>query len=479
MKQIFRLIIDFFKGDTPTFPKPADALLQVSPSDYWTLKDSQEGTIILGAVGSGKTSGSGKTIAGKFLQAGMGGLVLTVKVDEAQFWIDLAKESGREGDLIVFSKDNPYRFNFMEYEQNRAGEGAGLTENLAKLFLTVMEIGGKKNSNSSDDFWKNTLKQLLCNTIDLMLLADIPINVSAMADIISTAPADAQDAASAEWTKNSFCGQALLKAEASIKNEADFEVTSKYWLIGYPNLAEKTRSIITTQFTALADAFLRGTLRDLFCRETNIRPEDCWLSGKIIILDLPVKDFDTIGQQAQVLFKYAFQKAVERRNTKTHPNPVFLWADEAQFFLHSYEPLFLSTARSSRVSTVYLTQNLPGLLNAAGGESARSEIETLLGNFQTKIFHANGDSKTNDFAANTIGKTDKAKISLNFKDKQGQGGGTSISEQTDFQVRPIDFTSLKKGGIENDLTVEAYLFQGGRRWNENGKNYLKIAFKQN
>ncbi|MES2387864.1 MAG: TraM recognition domain-containing protein [Bacteroidota bacterium] len=474
MKHIWRLLAELLWPQPKKALKPADALMQLSPDDYWTLRDSQEGTIIFGATGSGKTSGSGKTIARKFLQRGMGGLVLTVKVDETKFWTDLAKECGREKDVVVFGVGKPHRFNFMQYEQERAEEGAGLTQNLSKLFLTVMEMENKKGGKSQDDFWANTLKQLLNNTIDLLLLADLPISVSSMADIISTAPSNIHEANSPEWARNSFCGEALIRAEANMKNPFDYEVTSKYWLIGYPNLAEKTRSIITTQFTALADSFMRGTLRELFGTETNIRPEDTWLSNKIIVLSLPTKTFFDIGLKAQVLFKYAFQLAVERRDVTLHGSPVFQWADEAQFFLTSYEPLFLSTARSSRVSTVYLTQNLPGMLNAAGGESARNEIEAMLGNLQTKIFHANGDPKTNEFAANTVGKTDRFRFNMNWN-QQGQGGG-STSEQLDYQLRPIRFTELSKGGSEHPI-VSAYLFQGGRVWS-NKKNYLKVSFKQ-
>ena len=48
----------------------------------WTVRDAVEGVQIFGGIGSGKTSGSGRMIALKFLKAGFGGLVLTVKPDE-------------------------------------------------------------------------------------------------------------------------------------------------------------------------------------------------------------------------------------------------------------------------------------------------------------------------------------------------------------------------------------------------------------
>ena len=52
----------------------------------WTIRDSVEGVQIFGGIGSGKTSGSGRMIALKYLKAGYGGLVLTVKEEEKSDW---------------------------------------------------------------------------------------------------------------------------------------------------------------------------------------------------------------------------------------------------------------------------------------------------------------------------------------------------------------------------------------------------------
>lgn len=459
----------------------SEHLLKLSPyDDYWTLTDSFAGTSIFGATGSGKTSGSGAKITKSFLCKGFGGLVLCVKVDEAELWRKMTAECGRQDDVVVFSAKSNYRFNFMEYEQNRSGDGSGLTENLVKLFLTVMEIGAKKNSKSADEYWNNTLRQLLRNTIDILKLAEYPISVKAMYDVISSAPADMSDATSTEWAASSFCGRVLSTAQEKNSIDPDWEITAQYWLREFPVLAEKTRSIITSSFTSIADNFNRSVLRNMFCTTTNVTPEDCWKGNKIIVLDLSVKEFAEVGQQAQVMFKYLFQKAVERRDLSTYPNPVFLWADEFQFFVHSYDVLFQSTARSSKCATVYLTQNLPGLYNAAGGDAGRHEIDSLLANLSTKIFHALDCPKTREYAANLIGKTRQMRPGFSQGPDQKGNNRTNMnfSEVHDYEVHPVDFMSLKKGGIENDRKVQAILFQSGNTFNATGKNYIRIQFTQ-
>jgi hypothetical protein len=143
---------------------------------------------------------------------------------------------------------------------------------------------------------------------------------------------------------------------------------------------EETRSVIVSTFTSMADCFLRGMLRKLFCTTQDFKPEDTF-DGRIIILNLPVKEHNELGQFSQVLFKYIWQRAVERRipplitpqQAEQTIRPVFLWADESQFFANSYDALFQSTARSSRACTVYLPQNLPSYFAAFGGANSHPQ----------------------------------------------------------------------------------------------------------
>jgi hypothetical protein len=68
-------------------------LLQLSRGDYFTLTDACQGVHIFGGIGSGKTSGSGKMLAGAYLRAGFGGLVTAAKPEEVDLWIRYASET--------------------------------------------------------------------------------------------------------------------------------------------------------------------------------------------------------------------------------------------------------------------------------------------------------------------------------------------------------------------------------------------------
>jgi hypothetical protein len=462
-------------------------------ANFWCLKDAFEGTQVFGGTGSGKSSGSGQAIARAFLEANLGGLVLTAKTDEVRTWREYAKATGREADLMIFEPGGPYRFNFLRYELKRPGAGAGHTENLVNLFCSVLEAAERKQgqggSGSNDAYWQRTLKQLLRNAIDLAVLAVNDVSLPALYRIITSAPRTAQEAADPKWRQGSDCFLLISAVEERFpptpnkpdaektRQELDFELTRDYWLHEFPGLANETRSVIVSTFTSMADCFLRGLFRELFCGDLNIQPEDSF-RGKIILLNFPVKEFNELGQFAQVLFKFVWQRAVERRipqgigrqKAEQTVRPVFLYADESQFFVNSYDALFQSTARSSRACTVYLTQNLPSYFSAFGGANSRSDTESFVANLQTKIWHANGCPTTNSWAADSIGKTRQVQLYGGMSEghsRTGAGGSNQNAGGSlifEYLVQPQEFTMLRSGGPECDFEVDALIFQGGRRW---------------
>lgn len=236
-----------------------------------------------------------------------------------------------------------------------------------------------------------------------------------------------------------------------------------------------------SMFTSMADNFMRRPFRMLFSEpspdDRNAWPE---LSHKgfIIVMHLPVKEFGDAGRAAQVVYKYMWQQAAERRDTSGSPRPVFLWVDEAQNFATEYDMQFQATARSSRACTVYLTQNLPNYYAEMGGSHSKHRVDSLVGNLQTKIWHANSDPETNIHAADTIGKSWHVRKSegMNYS-VTGSGMSESAQESFDYDVTPQDFTRLRKGGEPNNFQVEAVIFQNGRIWS-NEQTHLFATFNQ-
>lgn len=462
-------------------------LVALSPWDNWTIRDACEGVQIFGAIGSGKTSGSGATIAKAFLRAGMGGIVMCAKPEERQLWEGYARECGREKHLVIFSPDHPYRFNFLDYELKRGGSGGGLTENIVGLLSQVVELAEGKVEQSGDGaFWTRAMRELLRNSVDLLAISHGTISLEAIMRLIADAP---QSSAEAEKilaeteveSPENFCARCLKLAdekEKSAREAHDLEMAATYWLKLYPGMADKTRAGVVSTFTGVADTLLHGIAWALLATDTTIVPDVTWRDGAIIILDLPIQEYGEVGRICQGIVKFMWQKAVLRRDVNQYPRPVFLWADEAQNFVSSFDFQYQSVARSARACTVYMTQNISNYY-AVLGRGSRDAANSLLGLFQTVIWHANGDAVTNVWASERLSQEKTTNFSFNAGTSQsGASQSTGGSEAVRPKLLPAEFTTLKKGGPANNFQVEGIGFQGGRIWKATNDSYIRCVFRQ-
>src|ERR1043165_2481362 len=193
-------------------------LLDWNRADHLTLGQAVEGPLVLGATGSGKSTGSGRALALSFLSAGFGGLVLTAKPDERRVWDGYCRDTGREQDLIIFGPGGEARFNFLDHELIRKGDGAGLTENIVNLFSTVLEVaergGGQGGGGREDEgYWRRANRQLCRNLVDLVALARGRIEVHDLYRALISAPTSREQIAAPQWRADSLCYACLLEAE--------------------------------------------------------------------------------------------------------------------------------------------------------------------------------------------------------------------------------------------------------------------------
>lgn len=469
-------------------------LIKFPTGDNWTIRDAVRGVQIFGSIGSGKTSGSGKTLAYKYLKSGFGGIVLCAKPGEANDWVEYAKDCGRANDIILFQEGSKHRFNPLQYETSRKDRGGGLTFNLTELFMSVFKMGQRLTGSDADEkerFWDNSLKRCINRIIDLLKLAEEEISIYNMVEILSTAPTDGttlqkvnkiENYEIIEWGKTNLCIKCLFNAgENAIteQQERDYDLVFNYFMRDFANLDDKVQSTIREMFLGFAEPFLSGILNDHFAKDCTLTPEITF-ENKIVVLDFPVKNYLVSGVYAQSLFKYLWQQAVERRRVEENTLPVFLWIDESQYFINEYDTIFQTTARSSRACTVLLTQNISNYYAHMGGKDAIYKVNSLLGNLATKIFHANSDAETNEYASrlvgNAIGEMSSSSqsqgfLNLNFSSTEGVSGHIMP------QIFPMSFTTLKSGGAENNFVVEGYVFVTGKKW-ANNKNYIEANFKQ-
>ncbi len=481
---------------------PKDPLDQ--PLFFWNKQDAftwrmaMENILITGQTGSGKTSASGQTIACSMLRAGWGGLVLTAKPGELDLWRSYAARCDRSDDIMVFDAAATHRFNFLDFEMSRPGPGGGITENIVLMLCVLLEIAERNASQGSgngEQYWVRAVRQLIRNAVDLLAMAKGRVSVGDLYRVVVSAPTEIGQLASEPWKEQSDCFRWLSEADKRLKTpreEHDFRIVTDYWCNEYPRLSDKTRSSITSMFTSMIDVLHRGVLRELFSTDTTITPQAVE-DGKVIVVDLSAKEFGEVGVIASLIWKHTFQRSIERRDVNASTRPVFLWADEAQHFLTSYDASFVTTCRSARVSTIFLTQNFNTIIAAMGGsEKGRAEAESLASNLNTKILHANSDPVTNEWASGLIGKT--LQVFANGSSQQQDDPQTLLalaglerettdtagwSQSYELQVQPNTFSStLRTGGPGNKHIVDAIVIQSGRLFKSNGRTWMPVQFDQ-
>lgn len=417
----------------------------------WTIEDALQGTIILGGNGSGKTSGSGATIAQGLLQAGIGGLVLTARDDEAARWSQLASATGRSADLVLVSASDaqPLECNAFAIAERLNGAVA-LTQRLSSLVTELLRAGGDQRE-SLEPFWDHAAEQLVSNVIDLLVLCGEPPRLSLVAKLAREATATPEK----QKQLGDFCDQLRRLTNGTVLSRArllDAFDTLWYFEHELPSYEAKTRSSLLATLMSQLQPMLRSPFRS-FVDGSEQLPLEETLAGKIIVLDFPVSRYGSSGRLLQILLKMLWQRMVDARGRGA---PTFLWADEAQYFLTPQDLSFLQTARGHDAIVVMLTQSIANL-EALSSDQGTGTAEAMLGNFQTKIFHANACTRTNAYAEQLIGSVWHAKLAIS-------NHGTSVEQQYQPLEPARTFTMLPSGGSRHGHKIDALLVQSGRVW---------------
>jgi hypothetical protein len=127
--------------------------------------------------------------------------VLCAKKEECRQWQQWAAEAGREKDLVIVNSAGKWRFNFLEWEARRAGEGGGYTINIVALLDEIAgaigrSTGESQSGGANDKFWKDALHHLNTNLVDLLALTGVEISLPLIRSILNSAPQSLQQPAS-------------------------------------------------------------------------------------------------------------------------------------------------------------------------------------------------------------------------------------------------------------------------------------------
>ena len=466
---------------------PERKLLQLSPDDAFTTRQACGHIVALGGVGSGKTATFGTTIAEAMLRAGFSGIVGCVKVNEADRWREFGRRCGALDRMEFLSTESDHRLDMLTYLAHHSPSGE--TENIIHFLTNLLEAEAEqKGHKDSERYFKEAANEMLRSILTSLRLAGQPLTVRLIHDCITSAPKQHGEFYSESWQRESFLYHTIYDAWVNVKGDPhllqDLETARNYWL-QHQDL-DRARGSVESTFTSFASMLSYGPINRMLCSgEVNFTPEQYLEEGRILVMDLPLKQDFAVGMLTQRCLKSLFLRAAEQRAVTDETRPVLVYADEGNLLITNDDLEFMQTAREAKCSYISLAQNLPAYIAAFGdGPSARVKADKFLGLSQNLVLFQQSDHKTAEWASDRLGKiwTHKSSTHGGFTPSpsmlggghQSIGGGTH--EMLAAQVEPVEFSTLEVPTPENDWQAESYVYTG-RRFAD-GRNHLACRWRR-
>jgi type IV secretory pathway TraG/TraD family ATPase VirD4 len=418
--------------------------------------------------------------------AGSGGLILAAKPEDRQMWEGIFRSAGRSADLMVFSPENPLRFNFLDWENLTGG---GQTRNITKCITTIGETLRSSDTTAGEnaDFWQREQERLIYNAVEIVKQATGKVSAPELQAFITTAATHPSEIGTAEWQAkfHNRCLKAAYEREKSTTEQHDFDMARDYFLSEWPSMADKTRSSIMTGVMGILHTFNTGTVRELVSTTTNVTPADMF-RGKWVLIDMAPAEWGDIGNFVAAGWKYLTQKMVLRRHATETSNPVCIWVDEAQMHVNSHDSHYLAQCRSHKGCMVFLTQSLHSYYGSLKGETGKHQADALLCNFHHKLFHALGDEQTAAWASGLVGKSLQTFVGGSmapqeslFDELLGKSKYTGSFNQHYEKVLQdnVFMNGLRTGGKANGLLCDCIVIRSGEPF-ASGQNWVWATFSQ-
>jgi len=468
-------------------------ILKVSDGDEIRFRDmAAGGCLVLGGLGSGKTKNVGEMVSNAILSGPYGCAVFSVKGDEPEDWRQRIAKHHREPDKIEFGPHSSVRFDPIAY-MVATSDPETLTEVIAELFNSLIAVGKIYQPSSGERYFEEAVSELVRAAVVGLSAAEEPVSVASIHDLIISLPQTPEEIDSPEW-QASFCGRVVQKIRAnqdrfSKGKWGDLDVALNHLLRRFPALDTRTRSNVESTLTGLCSKFLYEPFRSMFCSgHYDFTPEQLTHEHKILLILWPLLEVgrDT-GRLCQVLMKLILCRAWGRHQYRPGCcHGAFLYIDEAAFLMSRMDTYFHMICRSSAVVPFLLMQNILTISGDEFGEQTPgSKTLGFLGLIGTKIFLANNETQTNNYAADQIGKEWRDVSNWNAgASEQHHHTGFGGSQQLVHLVEPTAFTQLLRPDGEQPL-AEGIVHMSGRIFEATktpnrprGLPYLRVHFSR-
>jgi hypothetical protein len=441
-------------------------LLDLNRRDHVQLRHAFENILILGNIGSGKSSGPHQYCTRALVRTGAGGLFLCVKQDAADTYRQWIRSDGREKDLIEFGPGFAASFNFLNFFTTKhPGDTALVVEDVLYVLTETLTLVRRRDASQGafkdEGFFRDAADKLFRAVLVVLFAANGRLRLDEIGAFLSSIPRNPDEPLSERF----FAVRQIREAKAKLLaqgREAEIQMATRFLDQDWVGYAVDTRESIRATAQVMIDQLTYEPLASLFGGDTTVSPDDI-VAGKLILVTPEIHVRPAIGRISAGLWKAMVQRAVLRRTLDRDPakvRPVFICGDEAHELVTTGDVRFVSSSRSQRAITIYTTQTITSLTESLGA----SATSTLLAGLKTRFVCRTDDPDTTKWIRETTNEV------IN----EGSPSSHAAKRLVDFATDGV--RELCQGGPGG--VVEAVVIRGNDRFRSNGRRWCRLRFRQ-
>jgi type IV secretory pathway TraG/TraD family ATPase VirD4 len=386
------------------------------------LADACQNILVLGAIGSGKTTRAMHPLLMQLLDQNCGGLIFDVKADFERAVQAMAKTVGKEVTVIGVGH---YGINLL----------AGLSPEVAASFLkSLFLLNGK---HSGDSFWTETATELCRNILGILSFLPDNYHLQGLYRYIF------------DREYQVLIDDKLMSIYQDLpeSQRRHLEAYSNYQSQIFDKFDDKVKASVHATVAQVLSPFNHPSLIEAFC-ESSAKQIDLHglLDGNICLVNLPLSIWGLGGKIVYTLIKLRFYNLMQRRlsePTWNQDRPVFFMCDEFQEIVSANQDglsdlNFWDKSRSSKTIGIISGQAISSFYAAIGSHDL---THALLQNFRQKICFRTEDLTTLKYFNDLTDKVEVEKITYSHT-----SGKQKHHEQT--------FASKSSSSTENISFVE-------------------------
>jgi len=397
------------------------------------LTDASQNLLIMGAIGSGKTTRVMHPLLLQLLTQNCGGLIFDIKGD---FKSAVYKASDLTRKEIIT----------IGIEQNPLNLLAGLPPEIVASFLKsalLLSAGAKL-----DSFWIDTATELCRNVLGVLVFLPEHYNLHSLYRYLF----------SSETKK--IIDEKIIAKTLNEKELLQLDACQYYLNKIFSQFDEKIQSGVLASVAQTLSPFQHPVLVEAFCAtHSKSYSMDEVLNGTVFLVDMPLSIWGVAGKVVYTFIKLRFFNVMQQRAVKQNVDqhrPVFFMCDEYQEIVSCNKDglsdlNFWDKSRSSKTLGLISAQSVSSFYAAIGD---RDLTHALLQNFRQKLIFRTEDDWTIEYCNRLVGQVEVEKIitsTQSGKSSPGHGQVFSSTNSSTTQTTSYHHKALVDGQLFRSL----------------------------